>query len=67
MATLLTSKKRLLTTYANKLHHMLTILKSKKPEDTTWDPSSSRQIQADNTHRLEEVYAPAHGAHHCPE
>ncbi|EPB70321.1 hypothetical protein ANCCEY_10584 [Ancylostoma ceylanicum] len=54
MTTLLTSKKRMLTTYVNKLEHILNSLKNEKLEDTPWDPSLPQAIQMDNIHRLEE-------------
>uniref|UniRef100_A0A7I4YTA2 DUF1758 domain-containing protein n=1 Tax=Haemonchus contortus TaxID=6289 RepID=A0A7I4YTA2_HAECO len=54
MASLFTTKKRLLTLYVNKLEHILNNLKGDRLEDTPLNPDLPQDTQSENIHGLEE-------------
>ncbi|KAK5985428.1 hypothetical protein GCK32_013900 [Trichostrongylus colubriformis] len=54
MSSLLTTKKRLLTLYVNKLEHILNNLKGEKLEDTPLNPDLPQDVQSENIYGLEE-------------
>ncbi|KAK6762078.1 hypothetical protein RB195_022976 [Necator americanus] len=54
MSTQLGTQKRLLTTFTNKLEHIVSRLKEKKLEEIPIDPQAPRSIVKENASRLEE-------------